>query len=161
MPEKNKNVTPLSPENPDQNGNFQDKQGSGDTQDNQDKSSTDENIKALQQKLSQKDKELKEAQTKITNFEKKNLSEMEKLQTQLNENSKIIKDFQLSQKRQNLSKKYPDILPDLLMNLEDTEIEKIVSSQRELAKTKYGDSSFFQLPEYSSIEDINKAMENV
>ena len=130
--------------------------------------SPDENLKALQRKLSKRDEELKKAQSalkKIQDARDDDRSDTEKLVDGFKDQIKKLTDevgqINSEKHRQTLAEKYPDILPELLEGKTDEQVEKIVEKQRSLAKDKYGDSQFFRQPTYKDGSEIDKEIEEV
>ena len=156
MPEEKKD--PPAPTPPD------DGKGGGKRND----SPTPEDVKNLQKIVSEKDKALKDAEAKLAEIEKgknDNRSETEKLISELKDEIKgmadEVKNLNIEKRRETLAKKYPDILPELIIGKTDEEIDKIVESQRTLSKTLYGDSQYFRQPTYRDGADVDKDIEVV
>lgn len=122
----------------------------------------EEDFKNLQKKLSEKDLEIK----KITDKQKKGSSEFDLKIKEMSETiikmTSMLENVEKRAKIENLSKKYPDILPDLLVDKTDEEIEQIVDKQRLINKKLYSDSQFYNVKDtFSSEEDIDEAIEKV
>jgi len=132
------------------------------------KDNQDENIKALQRKITDKDKELKTALREIEDIKKK-LDDGKDEQTKLlekvlEENTKLTAQFEglsRNKKIEALAEKYPDIATELIVDLDDDKIEAVVEKQRKIAKEQYGDSQFFEAPQYSNIDEIDAEIKQV
>lgn len=127
-----------------------------------------EDFKKLQKTVSQKDVDLKKALEKIESAGKKNDDKkteaekaMEKMSGTISNLEKAIKTMNTQQETEKLTKKYPDILPELLVGKNEDEIEKIVDKQRAINKKLYGDSDHFAPPDYSSEKEIDEQIEKV
>lgn len=155
MPKEQKQDPQANQQNPSAGNSVENPSGNPSASDA--KSPTQEDIKALQRKLSEKDIEINKLKSK-TEGESTVISELtsqieslsESLNSLINENS--IKE---------LSLKYPDITPELLVGKKQEEIEKIVKSQRELNRKNYGDSSKFTIPTYETKKQIDQAKEGI
>lgn len=127
---------------------------------------TDENIVALQRKLSEKDVQLKTLQKELeARKQSSDDGEVAKTLAALREEMMVMSE-ELSVNRKektmkNLAEKYPDILPELLFGREEKEIESIVEKQRARNKEIFGDSRHFTEPSYSSAEQIQKEIDAV
>jgi hypothetical protein len=134
---------------------------------NKDNPNESENIKALQRKLTEKDKELKLLQEQQKNSEsdqgEKNEATklMEKILEENKNLSSKIDEINLDKKADLLKEKYPDIATDLIIHLDDDQIESVVEKQREISKKQYGDSEYFKSPQYTNISDIDSEIEKV
>jgi len=138
-----------------------------------------EDIKNLQKALSEKDVLFKKALADIDEFkkakeadeiekkkkadEKKSESELEieKMRMDMKTMSDTLKTFNDDKRKDSLEKKYPDIMPELLVGKTDEQVEKIVEKQRVKNKEIYGDSKFFIKPRYENEDDIDKEIEEV
>ncbi len=138
-----------------------------------------EDIKNLQKALSERDLELKTALEKNEKFddaEKKKIEddkkkadekkteselEMQKLREDLKTVTDSLSILNKGNRRDELSKEYPDIEPDLLIDKTDGKIKEIVEKQRSKNKEIFGDSKFFIKPEYESEDDIQKEIDGV
>lgn len=105
------------------------------------KEESPENIKKLQQIISEKDRQIKE------------LSKKTDVSTELQQQVQELLNKELSKELEIL---YPDIPPELLLGKSKEECDRLAKEMRERAKKIYGDSSFFSEKRYSSIEDIDK-----
>lgn len=127
---------------------------------------TDENIAALQRKLSEKDVLLKKLQKELEDKKQSSDdSEVAKTLAALREEMKVMSDEIAANRKEktmkSLAEKYPDILPELLLGREEKEIEDIVAKQRARNKEMFGDSKHFTEPSYSSAEQIQKEIDAV
>ena len=121
----------------------------------------DENVKALQRKLSKKDEEMKSLQKKLDEKDSSKDSEIAKLNKSVEDLTGVVTKITTDKRHDELAEKYPDIHPDLLMNIDEDKVEEVVKNQREISEKKFGDSQFFQQPKYNSIEDIDKKIEGI
>lgn len=128
----------------------------------------DKNIKNLQRKLSERDKELKTAMAEIEKLKKNNDANKDEVSKKIDEllehNKNLTKEIaQINKEKRitTLSEKYPDIAPELIIDKNDDEIEKIVAKQREIAKKQYGDSQYFLQPQYSDEAQIQNEIKEV
>lgn len=127
---------------------------------------TDENIAALQRKLSEKDVLLKKALAELETSKHPNVDrELAKTLETLRDEMKVMSDEIAANRKEktmkSLAEKYPDILPELLFGRDEKEIDSIVSKQRARNKEMFGDSKHFTEPSYSSAEQIQKEIDVV
>lgn len=127
---------------------------------------TDENIVALQRKLSEKDVLLKKAldeleKSKHPNVDREIVKTLETLRADMKIMSDEIAVNRKEKTMKSLAEKYPDILPELLLGRDEKEIESIVAKQRARNKEIFGDSKHFTEPSYSSAEQIQKEIDAV
>jgi SMC interacting uncharacterized protein involved in chromosome segregation len=153
-----KKQDPLAPTSPDD----------GKDDGKQNDSPTPEDVKNLQKIVSEKDKALKAAEAELAEIKKgknDNRSEVEKTIASLKDEIKGMADevgkLNTEKRREMLAKKYPDILPELIIGKSDEEIDKIVESQRSLSKNIYGDSKYFKEPTYRDEADVDKEIKSV
>lgn len=121
----------------------------------------DDNIKALQRKLSKKDEEMKSLQKELDEKKSSDDSEIATLTKTVESLTGEITKITTGKRREDLAEKYPDIHPDLLMNVDENNLEEVVENQRAISKEKFGDAQFFQQPKYNSIEDIDKKIKGI
>ncbi|MBU4353371.1 hypothetical protein L6251_01710 [Candidatus Parcubacteria bacterium] len=124
----------------------------------------EENIKELQRVISAKDFELKNALNELKKYSEKkpeNEKIFDEMKAEIKKLANEIGKVNLSKRRDELAKSYPDILPELLVGKSDEEIPKIVDRQRDMNKKLYGDSHAFIKPEYEKEEDIDKAIKTI
>lgn len=127
-----------------------------------------EDFKNLQKTVSQKDVDLKKALEQIETASKKNDDKkseaekaMEKMSGTISKLEKSISSMNTQKDTERLAKKYPDILPELLVGKDDKDIEAIVDKQRAVNKKLYGDSDHFAPPDYSSEAEIDEQIDKV
>lgn len=126
-----------------------------------------ENIKALQQKLTEKDLETKKILAEIEELKKKGSenSEAEKkieiLTKSVETLTAQIGNLNTDKRKEELSKKYPDILPDLLLGKSDEEVEIIVNKQREITMKNYDEKPSDHEPIYADRDAVDKELARV
>jgi hypothetical protein len=137
---------------------------------NENKAQAETNIKALQQKLTEKDQEVKKGLVKLEELEK-----LEKVNSQTSESEKKIEiltktveglttqigNFNIEKQREEIAKAYPDILPDLLLGKSPEEREIIVNKQREITMRNYDQKPSAHAPMYRSRDEIDTAIEQI
>lgn len=131
------------------------------------KGTPDPNVVALQQKLSEKDVQLKETLAKIAELEKtkqgdegtnKVLSEMSE---QVKTLTATISKMESDKERERLKSAYPDIHPDLLLGKTPEEVERLVKEQRETISKNYSLLPSAHAPKYTSRAEIEKEIETL
>lgn len=131
------------------------------------KAKAEENVKALQAKLSEKDLATKKVQEQIAELEKKGPSDSEatKQISELTEQVKSltgqIETINTDRKREELAKQYPDILPDLLIGKSPEEAEVIVNKQRKITMQNYDQKPSSHSPVYKDRNEIDAEVERV
>ncbi len=130
------------------------------------KKKNEENIKNLQKKLTEKDLELKKKEEELKKKkkpeEKKGENEeIKKMNETINNLNKTISKIKAKDEKKELSQKYPDILPDLLLGKNEEEQELIVKKQRELMEKEHGEFPSAHGQIYKNENEINEAIEKV
>ncbi len=125
----------------------------------------DPNIQALHAKLTERDKQLKAAQAELERLkgaEGSALSQVvESMRDEIKGLTEELATVQREKREKSLAEKYPDILPELLIDKDDAAIEKIVEAQRARNKQIFGDSRYFAAPVYGTAADVDAAIEKV
>lgn len=128
----------------------------------------DPNVQALQKKLTEKDRLLKEALEQIEEIKKtkdekndETKSEIQKLTETVAALTGQIGDINAETKKAKLAEKYPDILPEFLLGKSDEEVELIVEKQRQKIMENYDEKPSAHAPTYSSRGDVDKAIEKI
>jgi flagellar biosynthesis component FlhA len=124
-----------------------------------------EDFKALQQKLTEKDVDLKKLASEVETLkggkkDKDNPELSQILETVKNLNDQIA-NMNRDKKIESLKKQYPDISPELLVDLPDEKIENVVSSQREVAKKHFKGADVFLQPQYDSVDAVESAINEI
>lgn len=124
---------------------------------------TDENIKALQRKLSEKDQALKKLEAEIAKLrvpvDNGTQKVIEEMQKQILKMTDELAQSNRTKRYKELSEKYPDMLADLLIDRSDTEIEKLVEASRAKAREVFGDSKYFMQPTYRDAAAVDAEIE--
>lgn len=126
-----------------------------------------ENIKALQQKLTEKDIEHKKTLERIEELEKKGSGDSESVKkiAELTETvtalTSQIGEINSEKKREELRQKYPDILPDLLIGKNDAEIEALVEKQRAATQQTYGARPSAHEPQFKDRSEVDAEIQRV
>lgn len=127
----------------------------------------DPNVVALQQKLTERDKELKAMQDKLAELEKGKGTDsatqkaIEDMSATIKTLTGTIGNMEQEKERERLSKAYPDIIPDLLLGKSQTEIESLVVKQRETIQQHYVLQPSSHAPKYASRGDVEKEIDRV
>lgn len=128
----------------------------------------DPNVVALQQKLSQKDIELKEAQSKLDDALKNAKSnnaesnqEVVALTQTVKELTEKLTAVTTEMELKKISEKYPDILPELLLGKSEAERDLLVKKQQELNQARIGKMPSLHTPEYHDVVEVDKAIEDL
>lgn len=146
-------VDPKAPENGKPNGNQN--------------GTPDPNVVALQQKLSEKDVELKAMQAKMAELEKAKQGDegTNKVLSEMRDTVKALTDtiskMESDKQREVLKKAYPDIHPDLLLGKTPEEVERLVKEQRETISKNYTLLPSAHAPKYTSRAEIEKEIETL
>lgn len=126
-----------------------------------------ENVKALQQKLTEKDIEHKKTLERIEELEKKGSGDQEAakqiatLTETVTQLTSQIGEINSEKKKEELRQKYPDILPELLIGKTDTEIEALVEKQRAATQTTYGARPSAHEPQFKDRSEVDAEIERV
>lgn len=127
----------------------------------------DPNVIALQQKLTEKDRELKAAQAKLEELEKpkpgsdQNANAVAELQKTISELTGTIGTMTSEREKERLAKAYPDIVPDLLLGKSQEEIERLVKAQRETIDRNYQRLPSAHAPVFADRGEVEKEIEAV
>lgn len=124
-----------------------------------DSQSNGENIKNLQKKLTEKDKMIKDLESKVNKSQDE--SEIAQLKETISKMNESLTQINREKRTQELKSKYPDIAPTLLVDLPDDKIEAVVKEQREVAKEHYKGAEVLQVPQYNSKSEVDKKIEEV
>lgn len=126
-----------------------------------------ENVKALQQKLSEKDLEVKKILTEIEELKQKGSQDseadkkIEALSGTVKELTGQIGQLNTEKQKEDLAKKYPDMLPDLLLGKSPEEAEIIVNKQRAITMKSYDEKPSAHAPIYKDRNEVEEAIERV
>ena len=128
----------------------------------------DPNVVALQQKLTEKDKELKSALSKIEELKKSGSSNTSETQKAIEDMQKTIADLtgtitqmNSDRERERLARDYPDIVPDLLLGKSQDEIEKLVKAQRDTIAKNYQRLPSAHEPVFADRSEVEKEINAV
>lgn len=128
----------------------------------------DPNVVALQQKLTERDKELKSALSKIEELEKSGSSNTSETQKAIEGMQKTIADLtgtitqmNSDRERERLARDYPDIVPDLLLGKSQDEIEKLVKAQRDTIAKNYQRLPSAHEPVFADRSEVEKEINAV
>lgn len=131
------------------------------------KAKAEENIKALQQKLTDKDLEIKKTQADIEDLKKKG-SEDSETDKKLETLGSMVKDLtaqigslNTEKQKEELAKKFPDILPDLLLGKSPEEAELIAEKQRKITMQNYDQKPSAHGPVYKDRNEADEAIERI
>lgn len=130
------------------------------------KAKAEENVKALQQKLTINDEATKKLQGELEELKKaketpgKN-EEIENLTKKIEEMTEQIGNLNTEKAKERLQAKYPDIVPELLLGRNEEEIELIVKKQREMTEKNYDRKPSVHEPKYTERSDFDKAVQDV
>ena len=131
------------------------------------KAEAEENIKALQKKLTDKDVEAKKILADIEEIKKeksKNSEGDEKIEALTKTVEALtgqIGTLNSDKRRAELKAKFPDILPDLLIGKSDEEAELIVNKQREITMQNYDEKPSAHAPVYKNRDEADTEMERI
>lgn len=121
-----------------------------------------DNIKALQQKLTEADKTTKELEKKIGEIEKPdNNQTIINLTEQIENLTGQINNINNNAKIKELSSKYPEIASELLLGKSDEEIENIVAKQKAITAEIIKNSPSDHSPIFSSLNEIDDEIERI
>lgn len=128
----------------------------------------DPNVVALQQKLTERDKELKSALSRIEELEKSGSSNTSETQKAIEGMQKTIADLtgtissmNSDRERERLARDYPDIVPDLLLGKSQDEIDKLVKAQRDTIAKNYQRLPSAHEPVFADRSEVEKEIEAV
>lgn len=131
------------------------------------KAKAEENVKALQKKLTEKDDGLKKAQSDIEELKKRGSGDsesekkIEQLTVLIGEMKKEVGSMTAEKQKEALAKQYPDILPDLLVGRTPEEQEIIVKKQRDITLQNYDERPSAHAPVFKDRNEIDTEMERV
>jgi hypothetical protein len=139
-----------------------------DNQDGKQKGNPDPNVKALQQKLTEKDRLLKETQEKLDKIEREKgkkteeeKSEIQKLTEKVANLTGQITTINAESEKAKLAEKFPDILPEFLLGRSTEEQELIVEKQRKKIMENYDAKPSAHAPTFTSRGDVDKEMKKI
>ncbi len=124
----------------------------------------DENIKALQRKLSEKDLALKAMEAEVSKLRTSAGPDgvqkvVEEMQKQIAAMTEQLTQANREKRHAMLTEKYPDMVADFLIDRSDAEIEKIVEAFRAKSRELYGDSKYFAQPTYRDAAAVDAEIE--
>lgn len=131
------------------------------------KGNPDPNVIALQQKLTEKDREFRALQDKLAMLEKNGTGESEtkKMLADMGETIKTlgstISNMEKDKERERLRSQYPDIVPDMIIGRTPEEIERLVKEQRDTIEKNYVRQPSAHAPQYASRSEIETEMEKI
>lgn len=131
------------------------------------KAQAEENIKALQKKLTDKDMEVKNVMSEIETLKHKGsedseaVKKIEALTKTVEALTGQIGNINTEKQKEELAKKYPDILPDLLLGKSPEEVEIIANKQREITMKNYDEKPSSHAPVYKDRNEVEEAIERV
>lgn len=130
--------------------------------DNQD-GKADENIKAMQRLLTEKDKEIKALADKLDKQkpDEKQPDQIALLTKQIETLTASITQITTDKTRESLRVKYPDVVPELLIGKTDEQIESLVAQQRAITQTRIDNAPSNHRPVFSSVDEITKEIDRV
>lgn len=127
----------------------------------------EENIKALQKKLSDADVEKqnllaeKEALEKKGGDDSETTKQIKELTQTVETLSSQIGETKLNERKVELAKKYPDIEPEFLIGKTDEECEKLALRQREKMESAYGKRPSDHEPIYKDRDSIDAEIQRI
>jgi hypothetical protein len=131
------------------------------------KAQAEENIKALQKKLADRDLEVKTIQEEIEKLKTSKPEDsaadakIEALTKQVEALTGQIGNLNTDKEKEDLAKKYPDILPELLVGRNPEEQEIIVTKQREITMRNYDQKPSAHGPVYKDRNEAEEAIERI
>lgn len=131
------------------------------------KAQAEENIKALQKKLTDKDLETKKILEEIAELKKKGSGDSEadkKIETMTKTVAALteqIATLNADKRKAELQKKFPEILPELLLGKSDEEAEIIANKQKELTMKNYDLKPSAHEPIYKDRDAVDKEISRV
>lgn len=122
-----------------------------------------DNIKALQQKLTDADKNFKELEKKLAEnkIDSKDNETIINLTKTVEELTGQISNINNNAKIKELSEKYPEIAPELLLGKTDEEIERIAEKQKSINAEIYKNAPSSHDPIYSSESEIDEEINKI
>ena len=123
----------------------------------------DENIKAMQRLLTEKDKEIKALADKLDKQkpDEKQPDQIALLTKQIETLTDSITQITTDKTRESLRVKYPDVVPELLIGKTDEQIESLVAQQRAITQTRIDNAPSNHRPVFSSVDEITKEIDRV
>lgn len=128
----------------------------------------DPNVVALQQKLTERDKELKAALARVEELDKsrnagsdETRKELEAMRKTIEKLTGTISSMETDKERERLKDAYPDIVPELLIGKSKDEIEKLVKAQRDTIAKNYQRLPSAHEPVFADRSEVEKAIESV
>lgn len=127
----------------------------------------DPNVVALQQKLTEKDVELKRLESKLSDLENKTgagdetskiIGEMNKTISEL---TNSISSMQSEKEKEVLAREYPDIVPELLLGKTPEERKTLVEAQRAKTKAQFESAPSAHTPRFTDRASVEKELDNV
>lgn len=130
------------------------------------KAKAEENVKALQKKLSEKDVELKKVTTETERLktsapDSETHRQIETLTKTVTDLTGQIGELHQDKQKELLAQQYPDILPDLLIGKSAEEREIIVNKQRAITLRTYDEKPSAHAPVYRDVNAVNEAIDRV
>lgn len=128
----------------------------------------DPNVQALQKKLTQKDRLLKDTQEKLDKFveekgkkTEEEKSEIQKLTDTVKALTSQIESINVESEKAKLAEKFPDILPEFLIGRSTEEQELIVEKQRKKIMENYDEKPSAHAPAFTSRGEVEKEMKKI
>lgn len=127
----------------------------------------DPNVVALQQKLSEKDVEMKKLEKELADLKTQGgapsetalqIAEMNKTISTLSEN---LQTLQSEKERDVLVKEYPDIVPELLIGKTKDEQKRLVEAQRAKTQAQYESAPSAHTPRFTDRASVENEIESV
>ncbi len=131
-----------------------------------------EDFKNLQKIISRKDSDFTKTKAALEKLKSKKpkqddkedseiVKENKALKKSIDEIGKKLDKINQASETEALTKKYPDILPEILVGKTEEEQKSIVDKQRTKNKKLYGDSKEFTQPTYDDVDDVDKKLDEV
>ena len=126
------------------------------------KAKAEANIKALQQKLTEADKDKKEILKQIEEIKKTpgDNDKIKELEGTIKTLSDSIGNLSKDKELERLAKKFPEVVPELLLGKSDEECELIVNKQKAKTEQDYVLRTSSHGPIYSDANEIDQAIES-
>jgi len=128
----------------------------------------DPNVQALQKKLTEKDRLLKETQERLEKLEQEKgkkteeeKSEIQKLTDTVATLTGQITTINTESEKAKLAEKFPDILPDFLIGRSTEEQELIVEKQRKKIMENYDEKPSAHAPTFSNRGEVDEEMKKI
>lgn len=130
---------------------------------NEERAKNAENIKALQQKLTERDLEVKNALAELEKAKGSHQDDdkVKALEEQIKTLTDSLGELSKETKLAKIAEKYPDIAPELLLGKSDEEMEIIANKQKAIVEKNYVTRASSHAPVYSDVNEIDKEMERV